>query len=159
MDRTDYKVEIAKERLIRKQQRMQAIKLSQEIDGALNALSGNSDNPLVDVELFANLDIGQPYEVKDGVTFIPILYGRDIWVFDTYLRAGCGYGEHLHKIREACEVITGQLYNKTKNLTYNIGDKVEFLANELHEPMATQLSDAHYRVTFFINEINLTPAQ
>ena len=153
MENLNYIEEIKQQRFIRREQRKQAIELSSQIDEALLALSGKGKSKLVDVQLFANLDIGQPYEVKQGVTFIPVLYGRDIWVFDTYLRAGCGYGEHLHKIRESCDVIVGQLYDKTKNVTYNIGDKVEFPANELHEPIATELSDAHYRVTFYLNEV------
>ena len=153
MGNSNYISEIQKERMIRSQHRQQAQKLSLEIDEAILALSGESKKKMVDIELFANLDIGQPYQVKDGVTFIPILYGKYMWVFDTYLRAGCSYGEHFHKIKEACEVIQGQLHDKTKNITYNIGDLVEFPAGQLHEPGATNLSDAHYRVTFYLNEV------
>lgn len=121
----------------------------------LEVICGFGDNQKTDIS-FRDLSlfrVGERVDVNDNVTFEKTYQDDNKMVFLTYMLDGGTFGIHSHDCYEFCEVLKGNLFEKTRGLAkvYGEGETIIYSPNEAHIPYAT--SDSTYKVTFLKNLI------
>lgn len=107
----------------------------------------SSNNVTITFDELKLFKVGERAEINDSITFEKTYEDENKLVFLTFLLEGGAFGVHNHDCFEFCEILKGNLFEKTRGLTvYAEGDMICYAPREKHIPYATKNST--YEVTF-----------
>ena len=134
---------------VNKERKLLFTRLNDKISEVLVGFGDEKETTITFDELLL-FEIGKRNEVNDGVFFEKTYQDDNKLVFLTYMLEGGGFGVHLHDCVEFCNILKGNLIERTRGYKkYKQGQTIVYAPNELHRPYAT--SESLYEVTFYKN--------
>lgn len=114
----------------------------------LNKFYRDDSDGFIKVEDFRGLNIGERYDVSEGVYFTPLDFNDDYLEFHTGIKGGYFYGVQWHDKMEICKVTKGEMVDLLSGETCKVGESITFKAYDKHKPGA--YVDTESNVKFYL---------